>query len=37
MEGQALDLGWARDGRYDITPDDYLTMAIHKTAHSRSG
>lgn len=33
VEGQALDLGWARDGRYDITPDDYLTMAIHKTAH----
>ncbi len=31
--GQALDLGWARDGRYDITPEDYLTMAIHKTAH----
>lgn len=33
VEGQALDLGWARDGRYDITPDDYLTMAVHKTAH----
>ena len=33
VEGQALDIGWARDGRYDITPDDYLTMAIHKTAH----
>lgn len=33
VEGQALDLGWARDGRYDITPEDYLTMAIHKTAH----
>ncbi len=33
VEGQALDLGWARDGRYDIAPEDYLTMAIHKTAH----
>ena len=33
IEGQALDIGWARDGRYDITPEDYLTMAIHKTAH----
>ena len=33
IEGQALDLGWARDKRYDITPDDYLCMAIHKTAH----
>lgn len=33
IEGQALDLGWARDGRYDITPDDYLVMATHKTAH----
>ncbi len=26
-------MGWARDKRYDITPDDYLCMAIHKTAH----
>lgn len=33
VEGQALDIGWARDGRYDITPEDYLTMAVHKTAH----
>ena len=33
IEGQALDIGWARDGRYDITPDDYLVMATHKTAH----
>ncbi len=33
VEGQALDIGWARDGRYDITPDDYLVMATHKTAH----
>ena len=33
VEGQALDLGWARDSRYDITPEDYLVMATHKTAH----
>ena len=33
IEGQALDIGWARDGRYDITMDDYLIMATHKTAH----
>ncbi len=33
VEGQALDIGWARDGRYDITPEDYLEMALHKTAH----
>lgn len=33
IEGQALDVGWARDGRYDITPEDYLVMATHKTAH----
>ncbi len=33
VEGQALDLGWARDNRYDITPEDYLVMATHKTAY----
>lgn len=33
VEGQALDIGWARDGRYDISPEDYLCMAEHKTAH----
>ncbi len=32
VEGQAMDLGWARDGRYDITEQDYFTMATHKTA-----
>jgi geranylgeranyl diphosphate synthase type I len=32
IEGQALDIGWARDGRFDITVDDYLLMANHKTA-----
>lgn len=33
LEGQALDLGWARDGRWDITVEDYLYMASHKTAY----
>ena len=33
IEGQALDIGWARDERYDITPQDYLIMATCKTAH----
>lgn len=33
IEGQALDIGWARDNRWDISIDDYLTMAIHKTAY----
>lgn len=32
IEGQALDIGWARDDRFDITVQDYLTMANHKTA-----
>ena len=33
LEGQALDLGWVRDGRWDLTESDYLTMATLKTAH----
>jgi geranylgeranyl diphosphate synthase type I len=33
IEGQALDIGWARDGRFDIGIDDYLLMAAHKTAY----
>ena len=33
VEGQALDLGWVRDGRFDLTVDDYLAMATLKTAH----
>ena len=33
LEGQALDLGWVRDGRWDLTVDDYLTMASLKTAY----
>lgn len=33
IEGQALDLGWVRDDRFDLTVDDYLRMATLKTAH----
>ena len=33
IEGQALDIGWARDDRWDISVEDYLTMASHKTAY----
>lgn len=33
LEGQALDIGWVRDGRWDVTVDDYLYMATHKTAY----
>ena len=33
LEGQALDLGWVRDERWDVTVDDYLYMATHKTAY----
>ncbi|MDZ4064325.1 MAG: polyprenyl synthetase family protein [Coriobacteriia bacterium] len=32
IEGQALDIGWARDDRFDLSVDDYLAMANHKTA-----
>lgn len=32
LEGQALDLGWARDGRWDVTSGDYLYMIEGKTA-----
>lgn len=33
IEGQALDLGWVRDGRFDLTVEDYLQMATLKTAY----
>ena len=33
IEGQALDLGWVRDGRFDLTVEDYLRMATLKTAY----
>lgn len=32
LEGQALDLGWVRDGRWDVTSADYLYMIDGKTA-----
>jgi geranylgeranyl diphosphate synthase type II len=31
VEGQALELGWQRDGVVDLHPDDYLDMAVLKT------
>ncbi|HEX9093331.1 MAG TPA: polyprenyl synthetase family protein [Coriobacteriia bacterium] len=37
IEGQALDIGWARDDRFDLTIDDYLLMANHKTAFYSGG
>jgi len=37
IEGQALDIGWARDNRFDLTVDDYLVMATHKTAFYSGG
>jgi geranylgeranyl diphosphate synthase, type I len=33
VEGQALDVGWVRDDIYDLTPDDYLAMALGKTGY----
>ncbi len=33
LEGQALDLGWARDNCWDLTASDYLEMARCKTAY----
>ena len=33
LEGQALDLGWVRDNRWDIAVADYLYMARSKTAY----
>nr|WP_294693831.1 polyprenyl synthetase family protein [uncultured Friedmanniella sp.] len=30
-EGQALELGWRRDGRVDLTDSDYLALAGKKT------
>ncbi|GAB4278072.1 MAG: short chain isoprenyl diphosphate synthase IdsA [Coriobacteriia bacterium] len=37
IEGQALDIGWARDERYDLTVEDYVVMANHKTAFYSGG
>ncbi|NTU89321.1 MAG: polyprenyl synthetase family protein, partial [Actinobacteria bacterium] len=36
-EGQALDIGWARDNRFDLEISDYLVMARHKTAYYSGG
>ena len=33
VEGQALDVGWVRDHLYDLTPADYLDMALGKTGY----
>ncbi|HEX2827325.1 MAG TPA: polyprenyl synthetase family protein [Burkholderiales bacterium] len=30
-EGQALELGWQRDNRTDVTAEDYLQMVLQKT------
>jgi geranylgeranyl diphosphate synthase type II len=30
-EGQALELGWQRDNRTDVTEEDYLQMVLQKT------
>jgi geranylgeranyl pyrophosphate synthase len=32
LEGQALELGWIRDGVGDLVPDDYLRLVLKKTA-----
>lgn len=37
IEGQALDIGWARDDRFDLSIEDYLVMANHKTAFYSGG
>jgi geranylgeranyl diphosphate synthase type II len=31
VDGQARELGWLRDGRTDLTPDDYLDLIMRKT------
>lgn len=31
VDGQALELGWLREGRTDVTPDDYLDLIMKKT------
>ena len=31
VEGQARELGWQRDARTDLTPDDYLELVMQKT------
>jgi geranylgeranyl diphosphate synthase type II len=31
VDGQAIELGWMRDRRTDLTPDDYLELIMKKT------
>jgi geranylgeranyl diphosphate synthase type II len=31
LEGQAMELGWVRDNRCDVTEEDYLRMVLKKT------
>jgi geranylgeranyl diphosphate synthase type II len=31
LEGQAMELGWIRDNRCDVTNEDYLRMVLKKT------
>jgi geranylgeranyl diphosphate synthase type II len=31
LEGQAVELGWRRDGVTDLTPHDYFELVLHKT------
>jgi geranylgeranyl diphosphate synthase type II len=31
VEGQALELDWIRNGRWDLGADDYVTMVVKKT------
>src|SRR5215217_4742918 len=31
VDGQALELGWQREGRIDLTADDYLDLIMKKT------
>jgi geranylgeranyl diphosphate synthase, type II len=31
VDGQARELGWQREARLDLTPDDYLDMIMRKT------
>jgi geranylgeranyl diphosphate synthase, type II len=32
LEGQAVELGWIRDNRCDVTAEDYLRMSLKKTS-----
>jgi geranylgeranyl diphosphate synthase type II len=32
LEGQAMELGWVRDNRCDVTDEDYLRMVLKKTS-----